>query len=163
MKTRTARLLRRGIALIPLALVTTVSAAQAAAGQPDKLPAFVLVKVDDAVRFLDQPTLDAIHSGKLKPRVKIKGRLQHGIMAIGGETTGTIIHTRPGPQGAKIEKIVWELDLGGDRARRKTAEQADGKTVIVTGTVSSRPGVEIERRTIVRVDRLTPLPQRRPK
>jgi len=149
--------------MIVLAIAAAALGEQPAAGRLDKLPAYVLVKVDNAVRFLDQPTLDAIHAGKLKPPVKIKGRLQHGIMAIGGETTGTIIHARPGSQGAKIEKIVWELDLGGDRARLKTAEQADGKTVIVTGTVSSRPGVEIERRTIVRVDSLTPLRQRRPK
>jgi hypothetical protein len=80
-------------------------------------------------------------------RVEIRGRLQTGIAAIGGETTGTTISA----SGA-----TWELDLGDERKLRALAEANNGKTVVVTGKLSVRRGVEVRQRTIVTVESLKP-------
>jgi len=78
-------------------------------------------------------------------RVEVRGKLQHGIMAIGGETTGTEIVVRD---------IKWELDLGRDKKLPRLAEQLSGKTVVVTGLLDRRKGVEIKERWIVTVESL---------
>jgi len=80
-------------------------------------------------------------------RVEIKGRLQSGVVAIGGETTGTTITA----SGA-----TWELDLGDSKKLRALAEENNGKTVVVTGKLTVRRGVEVRRRTIVTVESLKP-------
>lgn len=77
--------------------------------------------------------------------VEIKGKLKTGIVAIGGETTGTLIVAR----GA-----TWELDLGNDQDLRKLAESLGGKTVIVKGSYEIRAGVEVKQRHIVVVQSL---------
>jgi hypothetical protein len=77
--------------------------------------------------------------------VEIKGKLETGIMAIGGETTGTII---------KVDKIVWELDLGGNKELLALAEKLDKQPVVVTGRYQQKPGVEIRVRHIVSVKAL---------
>ena len=77
--------------------------------------------------------------------VEIKGKLETGIKAIGGETTGTII---------RIDKIVWELDLGGDKELLALAEKFDKQPVIVTGRYQQKKGVEIRVRHIVTVKTL---------
>lgn len=75
-------------------------------------------------------------------KVEVKGILKAGLVAIGGETTGTTITAR----GA-----TWELDFGKKEDLRKLAERLDGKPVIVTGTLEVRKGVEIRQRQIVTV------------
>lgn len=75
--------------------------------------------------------------------VRVRGKVTGGMMAIGGETTGTTIQARG---------VTWELDFGGDDALRAKAEALDGKMAFVTGSLEARPGVEIKTRWILRVD-----------
>ena len=75
-------------------------------------------------------------------KIQARGKLETGIMAIGGETTGTILHTKSGT-------------LESDLAKNKLGDQAEklnGKAVVVTGTLSIRKGVEIHQRLIVVVE-----------
>ncbi len=73
-------------------------------------------------------------------KVEIQGKLQTGIMAIGGETTGTRI---------SANGITWEVDLGKDAKLRRKGEELGGKKVILTGLLTRRKGVEIRERWIV--------------
>ncbi len=75
-------------------------------------------------------------------KVEVKGKLQTGIVAIGGETTGTIIAT---PKG------TLELDFGKNKELRALAEKLNGKNAVVNGTLTIRRGVEIRQRFIVAV------------
>lgn len=75
-------------------------------------------------------------------RVEVRGRLQHGVVAIGGETTGTTITARG---------ITWELDLKGKADLAKIAEKLDGRAVVVAGALDVKKGVEIRQRWIVTV------------
>jgi len=75
-------------------------------------------------------------------RVEVQGKLQTGIMAIGGETTGTII---------TANGITWELDLGKNAKLKKKAEAFNGKQALVRGELTRRKGVEIRERWIVKV------------
>jgi hypothetical protein len=85
-------------------------------------------------------------NGKPIPeRIQVQGKLSTGIMAIGGETTGTILTTKGG---------TWELDFAGNKQLRKLADRLNGKTVIVTGTPERREGVEIKERRIIKVKTL---------
>jgi hypothetical protein len=77
--------------------------------------------------------------------VKVKGTLKTGIVAIGGETTGTTITAKG---------ITWELDLAGNAALRNMAEKLDGKKAIIEGRLERRKGVEIPERWIVTVSSL---------
>lgn len=79
-------------------------------------------------------------------RVEVKGKLRTGIVAIGGETTGTII---------TAGNITWELDLGRNARLRAAAKKLNGKTVVVKGTLTRKRGVEIRERWIVTVKSLT--------
>jgi hypothetical protein len=74
--------------------------------------------------------------------VAVVGTLRTGIVAIGGETTGTTITSKG---------IKWELDLGKNGELRAAAEKFDGKLVTVSGTLERRSGVEIKDRWIVTV------------
>lgn len=78
-------------------------------------------------------------------QVEIRGTLDHGIVAIGGETTGTVIH---------VGKVTWELDLGSNAELAKLAEELNKKTVLVTGRYFQRQGVEIPVRHLVKVESL---------
>jgi hypothetical protein len=84
-------------------------------------------------------------------RVEVRGTLETGIMAIGGETTGTTIRARG---------MTFELQI--DRpALRREAERLSGRTVVVHGELTMRRGVEIGQRWIIVVDRLSPVDDRR--
>jgi len=82
-------------------------------------------------------------------KVEIRGTLRAGMMAIGGETTGTVITAR----GA-----TWELDLKGVAQGRQKAESLDGRAVLVKGALEIRPGVERRERAIVTVTSLEAAP-----
>lgn len=90
-------------------------------------------------------------AGKKEPdeyiKVEVKGTLRHGIAAIGGETTGTVITAKG---------VTWELDLRQDPKFGKQADRLNGQRVVVTGTLEVRPGIEIRRRWIVTVSALKP-------
>jgi hypothetical protein len=84
---------------------------------------------------------------KLKPdNIEVAGKLETGIMAIGGETTGTTVTT--------ADKKTYELDLHGDKALTKAADGLNGKQVVVTGKLTVKAGVEIGERRIIRVETL---------
>jgi hypothetical protein len=83
-------------------------------------------------------------------KVEIKGTLKTGIVAIGGETTGTTITVK----GKDILDVTWELDLGGNQEFIALAKKLDGKTALVAGTYSKKKGVEVRERQIVKVTSL---------
>src|SRR5438034_232245 len=66
-------------------------------------------------------------------RVEIRGTLRTGMMAIGGETTGTVVSAR---------RATWELDLTSLPQGPPRAESLDGRRVLVKGSLEIRPGVE---------------------
>ena len=78
--------------------------------------------------------------------VTIVGTIHGGIVAIGGETTGTTITSKG---------LTWELDFGKDKALRETAERLNNQLVTVTGALERHPGVEVKNRWIVTVTSLT--------
>ena len=77
--------------------------------------------------------------------VTVVGALRTGLVAIGGETTGTTVTAKG---------ITWELDFGKDAELRASAEKLDGKLVTVTGALERRAGIEIKDRWIVVVTSL---------
>ena len=78
--------------------------------------------------------------------VEVVGKVETGIMAIGGETTGTII---------KAGNITFELDIK-KRELVKVAEANNGKMVVVKGQLTRKRGVERGDRWIVVVKALKP-------
>ncbi len=104
-----------------------------------------------SVLFLSASALTSQSPERPKPpqeyvKVEVKGTLRHGVMAIGGEHTGTDITAKG---------ITWELDLRKQRAFAVLAEKLHGKTGIVTGTLALRKGVEVPKRWIVTVTRIS--------
>ena len=93
-------------------------------------------------------SVNGIAVGDTKPaqkdsiRVTVVGTLRIGIVAIGGETTGTTITAKG---------IAWELDFGKNSALQETVEQFNGKRVTVRGSLERRKGIEIKARWIVTV------------
>lgn len=77
--------------------------------------------------------------------IEIRGKLEHGVQAIGAETTGTIVTTR--------EKKTYELELKG-RKFQELAEKLDGKQVVVKGKLRIKRGVEVPERRIIEVSQL---------
>jgi len=73
--------------------------------------------------------------------VECCGRLRHGVVAIGGESTGTTI---------TFNRIIWELQLP-DHAARKFAKEHHKKSVVVTGALRKVAGVERKVRWIINV------------
>lgn len=77
--------------------------------------------------------------------VQCHGRLRHGVVAIGGETTGTTI---------TFNRIVWELKLRDD-AEREFADEHNKESVVVTGRLRKIAGVERKVRWIMDVSKLS--------
>ena len=102
------------------------------------LPLAMLATITSVVLAEDEPPEDAI-------QVEVRGTLETGIVAIGGETTGTII---------KSGNVTWELDLGGDAKLVAQAEKLNMKKALVRGAYYKKPGVEIAERHIVKVKSL---------
>jgi hypothetical protein len=106
---------------------------------------YALVQVPRAgVKSVNGKPLDAGAGQADEDRIEVRvvGRVDAGLVAIGGETTGTTITS-----GA----VVWELDFGGHAAHALAAEQASGQRARVTGRLERRAGVEIAERWIVHV------------
>ena len=95
------------------------------------------------------PSVLAADDGDAYIKVEVKGRLETGIVAIGGETTGRVIH---------VGKVTWELDLKGNKELETLAEQLNGKDVLLTGLYRRVSGVEIRERHIVTVESLKAAP-----
>ena len=81
--------------------------------------------------------------------VDVVGRIQTGLAAIGGETTGTTISAKG---------ITWELEFGKNAKFRETAKKLSGKQARVKGSLERRKGVEIRDRWIVTVTNLQAAP-----
>jgi hypothetical protein len=81
--------------------------------------------------------------------VVVTGTLRTGIMAIGGETTGTTITAR----GA-----TWDVDVRGEAALARRAEALSGKRAVVRGTLELRRGVERPQRYILTATAIEPAP-----
>ncbi|MBT6157418.1 MAG: hypothetical protein HOL01_09665 [Planctomycetaceae bacterium] len=86
-----------------------------------------------------------IRSAEQYIQVEVKGLLKTGILAIGGETTGTTITARG---------VTWELDFGKRADLRKLTDKLSDQNVIVTGRLNVRRGIEIRQRWIVDVTSL---------
>ncbi len=80
-------------------------------------------------------------------KVEIRGKLSTGVVAIGGETTGTTI---------TAGEITWDLDFGDNKDLASLAEKHDGKMVVVTGTARQVKGVTRGPRIVVTVATLKP-------
>jgi hypothetical protein len=78
-------------------------------------------------------------------QVTVTGTLRTGVVAIGGETTGTTV---------TAQGITWELDLGKSGEFVESAKKFNGKKVVVQGNLDRRPGVEVKERWIVTVTEL---------
>lgn len=83
-------------------------------------------------------------SGQESVSVAVVGKLQTGVMAIGGETTGATI---------SASGITWELERPKDTPA-ETWDALSGKLVKVTGTLRKQRGVERKERWIVAVQDL---------
>lgn len=59
-----------------------------------------------AIPVLGAVMIEADEKEESYIQVEIKGTLETGIVAIGGETTGTIIN---------VGKVTWELDMAGNQ------------------------------------------------
>ena len=85
--------------------------------------------------------------------VAVVGRVQSGVVAIGGETTGTTI---------TANNITWELDLQGDEQLLEAVNNLGNSLARVTGKLTKKQGVEIRQRWIISVDRIVPLKESGP-
>jgi hypothetical protein len=74
--------------------------------------------------------------------VFVTGAVESGIVAPGGETTGTVIH---------FQNKTWELNLSSDPKMIGEVAANQGSEFIVIGSVSQRPGVKVKTRTILNV------------
>lgn len=77
--------------------------------------------------------------------VNVVGSLHTGVVAIGGETTGTTI---------TANGLTWELDFGKNAELREAVSKLDGKSVKVSGTLKRQAGIEIRERWVVTVTEL---------
>lgn len=75
--------------------------------------------------------------------VRVRGILTDGIIAIGGETTGTTI---------SFGKTTWELNLQNEKTLRRNAGILNGRPVVVSGLVRTQKGIEVATRTILTVE-----------
>jgi hypothetical protein len=80
-------------------------------------------------------------------RVEVKGILQTGLIAIGGETTGTAI---------SVDGKTYELDFRRSPKLQALAETLNKRTAIVQGALQRRMGVERGERWIIMVTGLQP-------
>ena len=67
------------------------------------------------------------------------GKLRTGVVAAGGETTGTVLTT---------DKGTFEIQPATDAVRAQL-KKLDGQRVTVHGTLATRPGVEVRERRII--------------
>lgn len=74
--------------------------------------------------------------------ITFTGKLTTGMMAIGGETTGTIVNDG---------KTSYELD-SKDAAIKAKFRELSGKQVTVKGTLTVKEGVEVRQRRIITVE-----------
>jgi hypothetical protein len=79
--------------------------------------------------------------------IELTGKLRTGIVAIGGETTGTVI---------AANGKTYELDVGKSPKLQGLADKLNEKGVVVKGTLERKRGVEVRERWIITVTELRP-------
>lgn len=79
-------------------------------------------------------------------RVAIEGRLEAGVVAIGGETTGTLIHA---------DGMTFELAFK-DALLQTQTDRLNGQPVLVTGRLTTKQGIETGQRWIIETDWISP-------
>ncbi len=77
-------------------------------------------------------------------KLTLTGKLQTGVMAVGGETTGITL---------TAGNVAYELDIK-DAALKKKADELNGKNATVKGTLTLKQGVESKQRRIIVVESL---------
>jgi hypothetical protein len=77
--------------------------------------------------------------------IEFTGKVRTGIVAIGGETTGTTV---------SANGKSYELDFRQNSKLRALARTLNGKDVVVRGTLQQKEGVEIRQRRIIMVAEL---------
>jgi hypothetical protein len=85
-------------------------------------------------------------SAETSVTVRCRGRLRHGMVAIGGETTGTTI---------TFHRTIWELNLP-DEDTRQLADRMNKEVVVITGSLRRVIATENVVRWIVDVEKLSP-------
>lgn len=88
---------------------------------------------------------DSARQGTANIRVECRGKLMHGLVAMGAETTGTSVI---------LDRMSWELKLP-DEESRKFAASNHKQPVVVLGTLRRVAGTEIRARWIVDVERIS--------
>lgn len=76
-------------------------------------------------------------------KVECRGVLRDGVVAIGGETTGTTL---------SFGRMTWDLSLNDD-SKKTFAKEHNKKFVVVTGTMKKITGPQIPVRWVIDVDR----------
>lgn len=79
-------------------------------------------------------------------RIHIRGTVETGRVAIGGETTGTVVRARG---------LTFELRIDDEELRAK-ADTFNGRTAVVTGDLGMQPGIETGPRWIIDVKSICP-------
>lgn len=80
-------------------------------------------------------------------RVTLRGKLETGIVAIGGETTGTQI---------AAGSVVFEIANPDDEEFRDWIQRLSGHSVVARGQLERKAGVEIAERWLVTLEQLAP-------
>ena len=75
-------------------------------------------------------------------KIEVKGKLKDGVVAIGGETTGTTITSKG---------VTFEIDIGKRKRLIDVVKKLNGKTVLVIGALERRRGIEMPDRWIITV------------
>ena len=125
--------------------------------KPSRLHGNVAMRVTD---FFAVPKGAKVEFGRPTPRKandektdettahEFRGTLRTGIMAIGGETTGTIISVKGGK--------TYELEFRTNPKLRDLVEKLNKKEAVVKGTLRVKQGIEISERRIIDVTELQP-------
>jgi hypothetical protein len=107
----------------------------------------LLATIVTAIGFILPLVLSAAgRDGDHYAKVEIKGIIQTDMVAIGGETTGTVI---------KVGDLSLDLDLGENRTLQELVERLHGKTVLIKGTLTRIKGIERGERDVVVVESLS--------
>ena len=103
------------------------------------------------VRLLIVPLFVVMAGAATTPapnKLTLNGTLKTGVAAVGGETTGVELSSG----GTTYELEIKDADV------RKKADELNGKSVTVTGTLTIKQGTTKGQRLIVTVDSLTAAP-----
>ena len=128
------------IALIALGVVS-LQAQSPSSGDSGRQPAFK-AHAPPSGNSLPLADIAAKPDAAEKPAAAVfKGTLHTGMVAIGGETTGTVLKTQANGN--------FELDLQHRADLQKLAETLNGKNVVIKGEYKPRAGVEVKLRRII--------------